>query len=34
LVMDSGVIVGELSPEEANDRDLGLMMGGIAARSA
>jgi simple sugar transport system ATP-binding protein len=29
LVMNSGVFVGELMPDEANDRDLGLMMGGV-----
>lgn len=29
LVMNSGKIVGELSPDEANDRNLGLMMGGV-----
>jgi simple sugar transport system ATP-binding protein len=32
LVMNSGVFVGELKPEEANDRDLGLLMGGVAAK--
>jgi simple sugar transport system ATP-binding protein len=31
LVMSSGAIVGELTPDDANDRNLGLMMGGIAA---
>ena len=29
LVMNSGAIVGELSPDEASDRALGLMMGGV-----
>ena len=33
LVMNSGAIVGELSPDEATDRDLGLMMGGVATKS-
>ncbi|MDB5392544.1 MAG: heme transporter ATP-binding protein [Rhodospirillales bacterium] len=33
LVMNSGAIVGELSPDQATDRELGLMMGGVTTKS-